>query len=130
MKVYNFEVEGNHNYYVSEKGILVHNTCDIVWKGFSKGELGIHFGKHGLEFGKITQGQYLKLAKSFAGETGAHIQEQTVKNFLIKFNSNTQEIFVGRMDVREIRTFYRADPAQTIISPLQDALDYAATLIK
>ncbi len=26
VKVYNFEVEGNHNYYVSEKGILVHNT--------------------------------------------------------------------------------------------------------
>ncbi|MEN4762900.1 Hint domain-containing protein, partial [Chryseobacterium sp. C39-AII1] len=27
VKVYNFEVEDNHNYYVSEKGILVHNTC-------------------------------------------------------------------------------------------------------
>ncbi|WP_410494027.1 hypothetical protein [Chryseobacterium sp. G0240] len=27
VKVYNFEVEGNHNYYVSEKGILVHNDC-------------------------------------------------------------------------------------------------------
>ncbi|WP_430827730.1 hypothetical protein [Chryseobacterium indologenes] len=24
----NFEVEGNHNYYVSEKGILVHNNCE------------------------------------------------------------------------------------------------------
>ena len=29
VKVYNFEVEGNHSYYVSDKGILVHNTC---WK--------------------------------------------------------------------------------------------------
>ncbi|UCA59365.1 hypothetical protein KB553_20465 [Chryseobacterium rhizoplanae] len=28
VKVYNFEVEGNHNYYVSEKGILVHNNCE------------------------------------------------------------------------------------------------------
>lgn len=28
VKVYNFEVEGNHNYYVSEKGILVHNDCE------------------------------------------------------------------------------------------------------
>lgn len=27
VKVYNCEVEGNHNYYVSEQGILVHNTC-------------------------------------------------------------------------------------------------------
>ncbi|UKB86376.1 hypothetical protein LF887_07220 [Chryseobacterium sp. MEBOG06] len=29
VKVYNFEVEGNHNYYVSEKGILVHNDCNL-----------------------------------------------------------------------------------------------------
>ncbi|WPO92150.1 DUF6443 domain-containing protein [Chryseobacterium sp. HR92] len=29
VKVYNFEVEGNHNYYVSEKGILVHNDCGL-----------------------------------------------------------------------------------------------------
>lgn len=28
IKVYNFEVEDNHNYYVSEKGILVHNNCE------------------------------------------------------------------------------------------------------
>jgi hypothetical protein len=28
VKVYNFEVEGNHTYYVSEKGILVHNNCE------------------------------------------------------------------------------------------------------
>ncbi|WP_426479163.1 polymorphic toxin-type HINT domain-containing protein [Chryseobacterium sp. CBSDS_008] len=27
VEVYNFEVEDNHNYYVSEKSILVHNTC-------------------------------------------------------------------------------------------------------
>ncbi|MCS3869429.1 hypothetical protein J3D55_002345 [Chryseobacterium ginsenosidimutans] len=29
VKVYNFEVEDNHNYYVSEKGILVHNDCGL-----------------------------------------------------------------------------------------------------
>ncbi|MCS3533030.1 hypothetical protein [Chryseobacterium sp. JUb7] len=27
-KVFNFEVEDNNNYYVSEKGILVHNNCE------------------------------------------------------------------------------------------------------
>jgi hypothetical protein len=32
VKVYNFEVEGNHNYYVSEKGILVHNDCEWPFK--------------------------------------------------------------------------------------------------
>jgi hypothetical protein len=30
VKVYNFEVEDNHNYYVSDLGILVHNNCDFV----------------------------------------------------------------------------------------------------
>ena len=28
VKVYNFEVEDNHNYYVSDKGVLVHNNCE------------------------------------------------------------------------------------------------------
>jgi hypothetical protein len=27
--VYNFEVEGNHTYYVGDAGVLVHNTCKI-----------------------------------------------------------------------------------------------------
>lgn len=26
-QVYNFEVEGNHNYYVGDVGVLVHNAC-------------------------------------------------------------------------------------------------------
>lgn len=29
VKVYNFEVAGNHNYYVSELEVLVHNNCNI-----------------------------------------------------------------------------------------------------
>jgi len=37
---------------------------------------------------------------------------------------------VGRMDLREIRTFYRANPAMTKINPPQGALDFAATLTK
>nr|WP_228423898.1 hypothetical protein [Chryseobacterium carnipullorum] len=36
VKVYNFEVEDNHNYYVSEKGILVHNNCEYTTE-FIKG---------------------------------------------------------------------------------------------
>lgn len=35
VEVYNFEVEDNHNYYVSKKGILVHNNCDFVRKLFA-----------------------------------------------------------------------------------------------
>jgi RHS repeat-associated protein len=40
VKVYNFEVEGNHNYYVSEKGILVHNDCSLMTEFMG------HFGKY------------------------------------------------------------------------------------
>ncbi len=31
-KVYNFEVEGNHNYFVSEDGILSHNGRGAAWR--------------------------------------------------------------------------------------------------
>ncbi|MCX8525690.1 Hint domain-containing protein [Chryseobacterium formosus] len=34
-KVYNFEVEDNHNYYISDQSILVHNNCDFVRKLFA-----------------------------------------------------------------------------------------------
>ncbi|MBW3521116.1 hypothetical protein KO535_02970 [Chryseobacterium sp. NKUCC03_KSP] len=36
--VYNFEVEDNHNYYVSEYAILVHNNCDFPMKPSSFGD--------------------------------------------------------------------------------------------
>jgi RHS repeat-associated protein len=29
-KVYNFEVEGNHNYFIADQQILVHNNCDFL----------------------------------------------------------------------------------------------------
>jgi len=34
-KVYNFEVKGNHNYYITKLGFLTHNDCDYVKKQFS-----------------------------------------------------------------------------------------------
>jgi hypothetical protein len=34
------------------------------------------------------------------------------------------------MDLREIRTLYRANPAMIKTNPFQDALDFAATLTK
>lgn len=38
-KVYNFEVEGFHTYFVSDLGLLVHNTCDF--EGVQPGDLFI-----------------------------------------------------------------------------------------
>ena len=34
--VYNFEVDVNHNYYVSELSLLVHNRCDVGVEGTGK----------------------------------------------------------------------------------------------
>ncbi|UCA62164.1 hypothetical protein KB553_06765 [Chryseobacterium rhizoplanae] len=51
VKVYNFEVEGNHNYYVSDKGILVHNDCHFT------NELLGYFGKYAQVFdGSVNMG--------------------------------------------------------------------------
>lgn len=38
IKVYNFEVEGWHTYFVSESNVLVHNSCSI--KPLGKGSTG------------------------------------------------------------------------------------------
>lgn len=34
-EVYNFEVKDNHNYFVSDQAILVHNNCDFIRKLFA-----------------------------------------------------------------------------------------------
>jgi len=83
-------------------------ASSVKWKGFSKGSEARHFEKHGAEFGDITQAQYKKLAKEFAGEAG-EFREQVVGNFVVKFDSSTRRMLVGHAKNREIRTFYKAD---------------------
>ncbi|MEW9702676.1 polymorphic toxin-type HINT domain-containing protein [Paenibacillus sp. SI8] len=106
--VYNFEVDEFHSYFVSNLGIWVHN-CSINWKGFSKGQLSTHFEKHGVEFGDISQNDYLSMAKAFGAEESSSFQTDTVGNFLIKYDPGTRRMLVGHAKSREIRTFYRAD---------------------
>lgn len=98
----------------------------IKWKGFQKGKLQTHYAKHGNEFGNITQGQYGKLAKEFAKETSDDITEKTVGKFIVKYDSSTSRVFVGRHDKREIRTFYKDDGRSG--TPFQDAIDLAKQL--
>jgi hypothetical protein len=138
--VYNIEVEGLHTYFVGEARVLVHNAneegkdctdaakglaAQIAWKGFSKGELAVHFQKHGAEFGNITQSQYLNQAKSFASEAG-QFQEQKVGNFIVKYDPATRRTFIGHASSREIRTFYIADGRSA--DPFQDAVNLARQL--
>lgn len=134
--VYNFEVENQHNYFVRASGseagaVLVHNTCfaGIKWKGFSSGQLREHFQKHVVrqgEFGEITQAEYLKQAKEFAGEIGEGFMEGTVGNIKVKYDPATGRVIVGHAKKREIRTFYIDDGRDA--DPFQAAMDLAAEL--
>ncbi len=101
--------------------VLVHNAdrCDDGTGGqqiadlnpaqFSKGELKIHYEKHGAEFGDITQVEYLRLAREFAAEVSAEFLELKVGNFLLKYDPVSRRILVIHAGDRRFRTFYIAD---------------------
>ena len=77
VKVYNFEVEGNHNYYVSEKGILVHNDCGVS---------------------KIIEAmpsslKQLNMCKDFAAELMKRMTGQGMKGELLTLKSETDFIW-------------------------------------
>ena len=104
----------------------------IKWKGFSKGELAEHYKKHVIEqgeFGDITQSEYLRRAKEFGSNTDSTgIIDVTEGNFLIRYDPNTRETFVGHIKDREIRTYYIADNRS--IDPLADAIQFARDLVR
>ncbi len=88
-------------------------ASSVRWKGFSDGKLASHFKKHVLEAGefggKITQNQYLKMAKEFAQEKSKRFLEKAVGNFIVKYDPVTRRTLIGHLKDREIRTFYEAD---------------------
>lgn len=58
IKVYNFEVQDNHTYYVGDSDndtVLVHNACSAAFSKLSKA------GEYGIE-------SYSKLRKNFSGQ--------------------------------------------------------------
>ncbi|WP_318654258.1 polymorphic toxin-type HINT domain-containing protein [Enterococcus sp. S22(2020)] len=71
-KVYNFEVENAHTYFVSNLSILVHNICDDALNKWHKGtfdsvedSLEYHFKTHGAEVGATSIEQYIEKADQF-----------------------------------------------------------------
>ncbi|WP_347707602.1 hypothetical protein [Clostridium sporogenes] len=104
-------------------------VSSVKWKGFRKGELTTHYKKHVVEmgeFGKITQSQYMKMAKEYAAETSSAFKEGKVGNFIIKYDPNTRRVLVGHGKSREIRTFYKADFRDH--DPFQAAIELAKKL--
>lgn len=93
----------------------------------SKGKLAGHFEKHGAEFGASTSKEYLGAAKSFAAEV-ENFAERTVGNFVIKVDSATKRVLIGRTDTKEIRTLYKDDGRAP--SAMDAAVDYAKKRIQ
>jgi len=107
---------------------LMRYAASVKWKGFSKGQLSIHYEKHVLrqkEFGNISQAEYLNLAKGFSKESGK-FNEANVGNFIIKHDPASGRILVGHAKSREIRTFYIDDGRSP--DAFQAAIDYAKGL--
>ncbi|MGY0374237.1 polymorphic toxin-type HINT domain-containing protein [Clostridium sp. JNZ J1-5] len=72
IKVYNFEVEDWHTYFVSNNNILVHNACSFNIGSWAKGSFETakksalkHFEKHGAEVGAKNVEQYIRKAEAF-----------------------------------------------------------------
>ena len=74
IKVYNFEVQDNHTYYVGgdddDSAVLVHNKCNGNWStgGMKSASDNArkHFAKHKYEVGAKTLEEYTKKATNFA----------------------------------------------------------------
>ena len=96
VKVYNFQVEGYHTYYVSSMGVLVHNRCNGNWaeggRGSSYKNSLYHFETHGTEVGARTLEQYTAKATNYAnyvlskGIKGYYVPGATPNTFRYKFN--------------------------------------------
>jgi len=77
VKVYNFEVEGNHNYYVSKKNILVHNDC----------------GVSAIIEAMPSSLKQLNMCKSFAAELMERMTAQGLKGEMVTLKSQTRGIW-------------------------------------
>lgn len=94
--VYNFQVEDYHTYYVSDAGVLVHNTCKGNWaeggRGSSLSNAQHHFEKHGSEVGARTLEEYTRKATNFANNVlskrvrTAYISGATPNTYRYYFN--------------------------------------------
>ena len=91
VKVYNFEVEDFHTYYVSEQKVLVHNTCAMTAKNVS-----VHVGKSGDT--KYIVGAY-KDVKGVEGMDAHHVGQKAVMEKMVSnYDSQTAPaISVPRM---------------------------------
>ena len=73
---------------------------------WNKGELKIHFEKHGFEVGANTSAEYSKMALEFGTKQSPNIIQAENGSFLYRFDPTTKEIFVGTASGGKIKTYY------------------------
>ena len=108
--VYNFEVADYHTYFVSELGVLVHNTCSGGGKVFKSQSLfQEHYIKHGKEIAdvlgktKYSVKEYLQDA-NYIVKNGTYVPEL---NGYVKFMKGKKYGFVGLdRSTGDITTFH------------------------
>jgi len=97
IKVYNFEVEDFHTYFVGDgNGVLVHNECSNLVDFKTNQDLETHFEIHGHEFGGLYNNsrEYL-IGANYVINTGTYVPEM---NGYVKFfgaNGGANYAFVG-----------------------------------
>ena len=90
IEVYNFQVEYYHTYYVTNSGVLVHNTCKGNWadggRGSGYNNAQHHFNRHGSEVGARTLEEYTKKATNFANNV---LSRKVKKAYISGYTPNT-----------------------------------------
>ncbi|WP_288376997.1 SpvB/TcaC N-terminal domain-containing protein [uncultured Chryseobacterium sp.] len=113
-KVYNFEVEENHNYFVSNKEILVHNDCGTGWIAkslYSKlNEAERKVFETALKAGSVTRAEgvqgikYLKNGKKI-GNTTYYYELKTVPKSKLgdyRLYGNYKTVQVGKKEIKTV----------------------------
>jgi hypothetical protein len=109
VKVYNFEVEGLHTYFVTSKGVLVHNVCNHGPHNWANADLlGEHFDEHGSEFGAASEVEYAEMANDFYNNAELFLQKVDDEGILRVYDLNTNTFGSYTEDGFTI-TFFKPD---------------------
>ena len=112
INVYNFQVAGDHTYYVSDIGVLVHNACpnsSPEFLNFQSDDLLLeHYGKHNREMGYMfrSPGEYLEGA-NFVIQNGFYVEAKNAYVMFYGMGGRANYLFVGlTQDGKNITTFF------------------------
>lgn len=100
--------EGEHPRDTSKNKVSY--TANIQAEAFAPGELEAHYKKHAIEFGIITQQEYLDAARSLLNAVQGRdvLQKKRTNGDILRYRVSTREFAVMTAKGR-IRTYFKAD---------------------